>query len=130
LKKSTEIGITITLYIEIGLLVLEGEMRQRYIIEKRVKKEREYKMCVFEATSFESGGRKLPMVFEREREKRRERESPQVLCKTGEPQCCNANKDAGFVCFGFSSTIYALFLSLIQIPTTQLSHYMELQISK
>jgi hypothetical protein len=52
--------------------VLEGEMRQRYIIEKRVKKEREYKMCVFEATGFESGGRKLPMVFGREE---RERES-------------------------------------------------------
>jgi hypothetical protein len=91
--------------------VLEGKMRQRYIIEKRVKKEREYKMCVFEATGFESGGRKLPMVFEREREKRRERESPQVLCKTGEPQCCNANKDAGFVCFGFCSIYTRCFFS-------------------
>jgi hypothetical protein len=97
LKKVQKLGLLLH-YIEIGLLVLGGEKRQRYIIEKRVKKEREYKMCVFEATGFESGGRKLPMVFGGERE----RENPQVLCKTGEPQCCNANKDAGFVCFGFS----------------------------
>jgi hypothetical protein len=116
LKKVEKLGLLLH-YIEIGLLVLEGEMRQRYIIEKRVKKERKkesIKCVCLKLLVLRVVGENCPWFLG----ERRERENPQVLCKTGEPQCCNANKDAGFV-----------VSSLIQIPTTQLSHYMELQIT-